>query len=171
MKTRIILLLCLAVCLVMGTMCVPAFADQEGTRSSGDYTYTLLEDGTAEITKYLGRETALEIPALLDGYIVTSIGEGAFYKRERLETVTIPDSVTRIGENAFNNCTGMQTVNIPGSVTIIDKQAFAHLPNGRYNASIVFNNSIYTTINDKLTIDVYNSQVGLDDEPPVTANA
>ena len=54
---------------------------------------------------------------------------------------------------------------------IIDKQAFAHLPNGRYNASIVFNNSIYTTINDKLTIDVYNSQVGLDDEPPVTANA
>ena len=54
---------------------------------------------------------------------------------------------------------------------IIDKQAFANLPNGKYNASVVFNNSIYTTINDKLTIDVYNSQVGLDDEAPTTANA
>ena len=53
---------------------------------------------------------------------------------------------------------------------IIDKQAFADLPNGEYNASVVFNNSVYTTVNDKLTINVYNSKVGETEEAPVTGN-
>ena len=43
----------------------------------------------------------------------------------------------------------------------IGKEAFAGLENGEYNASIVFNNSVYTTINDKLTITVYNSTAGI----------
>ena len=42
----------------------------------------------------------------------------------------------------------------------ISKEAFAGLENGEYKASIVFNNSVYTTINDKLTITVYNSTAG-----------
>ena len=46
------------------------------------------------------------------------------------------------------------------SKVTISKEAFADLPNGEYNASIVFNNSLYTTVNDKLTITVYNSTAG-----------
>ena len=43
------------------------------------YVYTLLEDGTAEITMYTGKATELEVPGKLDGYAVTSIGKGAFW--------------------------------------------------------------------------------------------
>lgn len=40
----------------------------------------------------------------------------------------------------------------------ISKEAFAGLANGDYAASIVFNNSIYTTVNDKVKITVFNSK-------------
>ena len=49
------------------------------TFSCEDYEYALLDDGTAEITKYHGEAEALEVPGELDGYAVTAIGDGAFY--------------------------------------------------------------------------------------------
>ena len=42
--------------------------------TSGDYKYQVLDDGTAEITRYNGSATYLEIPLEIDGYSVTSIG-------------------------------------------------------------------------------------------------
>ncbi len=49
----------------------------------------------------------------------------------------------------------------------IDKKAFADMPNGEYPASIVFNNSLYTTVSDKLKITIFNSEVtpGADEAP------
>lgn len=38
----------------------------------GNFTYTMLEDGTIEISKYTGSETAVEIPSEIDGVAVTS---------------------------------------------------------------------------------------------------
>ncbi len=57
-------------------------------------------------------------------YIVTSIGDGAFYNCEMLETVTIPNSVTSIGSKAFMFCEGLTSVTIPNSVTSIGNSAF-----------------------------------------------
>lgn len=45
---------------------------------SGDYRYILLEDGTAEITRYNGKTPILVIPSTLDGHSVISIGDEAF---------------------------------------------------------------------------------------------
>ena len=45
---------------------------------SGDWQYTLLADGTAEITGYTGQERALRIPDQIDGRTVSSIGRQAF---------------------------------------------------------------------------------------------
>lgn len=50
---------------------------------------------------------------------VTSIGVGAFFNCENLESVTIPDSVRTIGEMAFLNCDRLKSVYIPASVTAI----------------------------------------------------
>ena len=41
---------------------------------SGDYEYSVRNDGTAEITKYKGSDSNVTIPSTLDGKTVTSIG-------------------------------------------------------------------------------------------------
>ena len=64
---------------------------------SGDYSYVLLKDGTAEITGYRGKAPSLSIQSRLDGYTVTSIGDRAFYECRHLTSVIIPESVTSIG--------------------------------------------------------------------------
>jgi hypothetical protein len=56
------------------------------------------------------------------------IGDRAFYRIERLESVTIPDSVTSIGDYAFRDCTSLKSVTIPNSVTSIGDGAFRDCP-------------------------------------------
>ena len=85
-------------------LCACAGAEEPEQITSGDYVYTLLEDGTAEIVRYSGREAKLTIPEVLDGVRVTSIGDAAFYECSRLTGVTIPDRVTSIGANPFRYC-------------------------------------------------------------------
>ena len=55
---------------------------------------------------------------------VTSIGDGAFYYRSGLTSITIPNSVTSIGNGAFEGCKGLTSVTIPNSVTSIGSSAF-----------------------------------------------
>ena len=50
---------------------------------------------------------------------VTSIGENAFYGREKLTSLIIPNSVTSIGDNAFWQCKGLSSMIIPNSVIYI----------------------------------------------------
>ena len=65
------------------------------------------------------------IPATINGYPVTSIGQHAFFNRTSLTSVTIPNSVTNIGNSAFQGCNSLTSVIIPNSVTYIGVQAFA----------------------------------------------
>ena len=58
-------------------------------------------------------------------YIVTSIGEYAFYDCYGLTSVTISNSVTSIGESAFEDCSGLTSVTIPNSVRSIRERAFS----------------------------------------------
>lgn len=72
--------------------------------TSGDYEYEVLDDGTAQITKYNGNGSNLTIPSKLDGCTVTSIGKWAFSGCSKLTSVTIPKNVKSIGIQAFNGC-------------------------------------------------------------------
>ena len=89
-----------------------------------DYDYKVLENGTAEISKYMGKGGAVTIPSDIAGYKVTQIGGDAFYFCTSLKSVTIPDSVTTIGYSAFEYCTSLTSVTIPDSVTTIGDGAF-----------------------------------------------
>ncbi|MBE6150893.1 MAG: leucine-rich repeat domain-containing protein [Firmicutes bacterium] len=64
------------------------------------------------------------IPKMIDGVLITRIGDNAF-KGLEIENVYIPDSITSIGSYAFadNNIT---TLNIPSSVKEIGEGAFIH---------------------------------------------
>ena len=78
----------------------------------------------ATITEYTGSQSNLIIPYSIDGYIVTNIGDSAFYGCTSLTSINIPDGVTSIGDWAFYGCTNLTSINIPDSVTNIGDSAF-----------------------------------------------
>ena len=92
--------------------------------------YEELEDGTVEITKFVSSSsTDIELPSVIDGKSVTSIGDRAFdvdvvEACSNLTSIVIPDSVTSIGGYAFRSCTGLTDIIIPDSVTSIGTYAF-----------------------------------------------
>lgn len=141
---RIIILFVTLIMLLPVTIALAA-----NTRQSGRYTYEVKGNGTAIITGYeveqraisyeemmeavaLGEQLVAQsvediiIPQMLDGYIVSAIGDDAF-RQETLYheniSVTIPNTVTSIGDFAFWNM-GIASINIPDSVTYIGKGAF-----------------------------------------------
>jgi hypothetical protein len=101
-----------------------SFAAPSGARALTDNGFTYTQSGgEATIT---GCEstcpTTLNVPAVLGGYFVTTIGFAAF-AADSLTTVTIPSTVTNIGEAAFAG-NALTTVTIPNSVTSIGNDAF-----------------------------------------------
>ena len=98
-------------------------SNQVKAAQEGDYTYTEA-DGKAQITKYTGAGGVLTIPNKLEGYIVTSIGDNAFYGCAGLTTVNISKEVKSIGYNAFYKCTGLTDISLPEGVTSICNNAF-----------------------------------------------
>ena len=92
----------------------------------GDYTYSMLDDGTVRITMYNGNDTELVIPDTIDGKSVTAIRSYAFSTsstRKSLTSVTIGNSVKSIDKSAFWYCP-LTKVNIPASVSSISGEAF-----------------------------------------------
>ncbi len=88
----------------------------------GDYTF--YEDGeTVYLMAYTGTDTSITLPDYKGKDY--AIYWHAFYRRDDLTSVTIPDSVTSIGERAFSGCTGLESVKIGNSVETIGAYAFS----------------------------------------------
>ena len=123
----------LALLLAFGTFTLPSIetdltlSDFTITASAEAYEgfkYSILDDGTVEITGYTGSDSKLVIPGTIDGKKVTSIGYWAFNYSTNLKSITIPNSVTSIGDWAFSYCTSLTSITIPNSVTSIGSDAF-----------------------------------------------
>ena len=80
--------------------------------TSGDYEYTFLDDGTVEISKYIGSDKEITIPDTIDGKKVTSIGNYVFEHCIGLESITIPENITNIENMAFHICTNLESINV-----------------------------------------------------------
>ena len=91
----------------------------------GDFEYSVLYDGTVEITDYNGNAKTVDIPEKIDGKSVTSIGDEAFRFCRNLTSITIPDSVTGIGRSAFFYCENLFNLTIGDDVTYIGSSAFS----------------------------------------------
>jgi hypothetical protein len=108
----------------LALLLVVSFAAPSGARALSEHGFTYTQTGgEATIT---GCETTcpttLNIPAVLGGYFVTTIGDFAF-DIESLVALTIPSTVTSIGIAAFYD-NDLTAVTIPDSVTSIGIGAF-----------------------------------------------
>jgi len=148
MKKTVLVFLVLVI--VISVFAVPITANANVVDASQIYAqcdgfeYTVLSDGTAQITDYHGFEEKVIIPSVLDGYTVTSIGKRAFSYEQwpapasvgiaqtrvsrfaKITEVTIPDTVTSIEDYAFIYCENLTGIIIPNSVKSIGGMAFAY---------------------------------------------
>ena len=112
--------------LVTFTAMVVICAVCAGAETYGDFEYSVRDDGTVEITNYIGWEAEkVDIPEKIDGKRVTSIGNYAFSGNSSFTNVTIPNGVTNIGIGAFDNCRKLISISIPNCVTSIGDYAFS----------------------------------------------
>lgn len=145
MKKFASILLALVLCAVL---CVPAFAENEGT-----WSCKILNNGSVEITGYQSEKIAdVTTPQMIDGHPVVGIAsslvqnyptvrrlvisdavkyikEMSFAFCENLESVYIGDGVEKIYEGAFINCEKLHSITIGKNVQDIENYAFAQCPN------------------------------------------
>lgn len=120
-----------------------AWANEDDTDA---FSYTILEDETAEIKSYRGKRRYLTIPNRIDGYTVSSIGTRAFVGNSRLRRVELPDTLKTIKEYAFSSCTRLLQIEIPSSVVEIQHHAFSEC--AKLGAVSIPENGKLTTIGD-----------------------
>lgn len=110
--------------ILMANLFMSVYAEKE---KSGDYSYSILSDGTIEITEYAypGYNSTLNIPNTLDDKKVTRIGLLVFYMHDELINVTIPNGIIKIDNGAFQNCKNLNEITIPSSMITIGEAAFA----------------------------------------------
>ena len=95
-----------------------------------DLTYSVTSTDEVKVHDCSTTAQGVIIPSIVShngaSYVVTSIGDQAFYLCHNLISVVIPETVLSIGNEAFNHCTGLTTLTIPNSVISIGNSAFAN---------------------------------------------
>lgn len=106
------------------------FADGKCTRCQvnlpdlADLTFTLKEDGSFSVSSANRGVTAVDIPSEYGGVAVTSVAENAFIGCDKLQCITLPDSVRTVGAGAFAHCNRIYEITLPVGVTKVGAQAF-----------------------------------------------
>ena len=102
----------------------PAPAPVITVSSDGDFKYSVNDDGSVRITKYVGKATNVRVPKKLDGKNITALGDYAFSEHREMIVISIPDSVTSIGNGAFSYCASLRQIVLPEGITAIGGSAF-----------------------------------------------
>ena len=87
-----------------------------------DFEYKEI-NGKIELTKYLGNEKEVIIPAKINGKNVTSIGSACFLM-SKIESVVLSDNIIEIKDNAFNSCSNLNEVLFNDILVNIGSNAF-----------------------------------------------
>lgn len=126
MKPYIALIIAVFAC----TATIQAQDQSESEWQDNGYSLRIVDDSLhhAEITAYNGDMTELKIPATFrrngNTYSISSIGRQAFYYKQSLQEVVLPEGLTHIGEMAFTGCHNLQVIVLPESLVSIDPFAF-----------------------------------------------
>ena len=118
---KIISVILPAALLLTALAAAPASAAEQA--ADNPFRFSVLSDGTAQITHCNIREGNVTVPAEIDGRAVTEIGEMAF-SFSALTGVDLPDSLRAVGRQAFLNCRSLQSIRFPDSLESVDYRAF-----------------------------------------------
>lgn len=80
--------------------------------------------GGLVITEYRGTDKNVEIPSMIDGYHVYSIGDNCFYGKSSVQVVNVPETVCYICEYAFAYCNNLTEVNFYGDIQYFGARVF-----------------------------------------------
>ena len=81
----------------------------KNSKQSGDFEYKVIK-GAACVAGYYGSYTKVVIPKKFGKYKVVAIGDYAFSMmsdKNKIKSVTMPETVTTIGSHVFSGCTGI----------------------------------------------------------------
>ncbi len=107
--------------------------DDDGVCSRGDYTptpglsYVLETTGTNYYVSSIGSATSAEdiiVASYYKGKPVTRIKQMAFYFRDSIKSVYLPDTVTNIGQMAFDSCRNLESVRVSSNLNYIGSSVF-----------------------------------------------
>jgi|GEM_PF-6813503 len=99
--------------------------NREEKFTQDDFEYAV-SDGEAVLTLYKGNSIYVTVPDELGGYPVTVIGEHAFFYRNKITDIVLPESVKVIEFRAFQNCSLLERINLPESLICIEEYAFEY---------------------------------------------
>lgn len=133
MKKKILVAL-LSLCLAFTAFALVGcgvFGGNDNTEENADFEFELVGDTYS--VKFVGNiqeYSEIAVPAEYNSVAVTAIGDNAFVKRiqnhdNRIQKITLPDSIVNIGNGAFSGCDELTEINIPDGVTTIGSDAFS----------------------------------------------
>ena len=110
---------------ISAALCVPVTASAATYDSNPDnfeFSYNS-SDMTASVTKYKGDSEYVEIPSMVNGYKVDSIGN-IFRDNYKLKGVIIPDTVDYVSRGIFSGCVSLTDVDLGKGITEISSGMF-----------------------------------------------
>lgn len=96
---------------------------EDSPKDELDYIYRIDDRGVV-IEGYLGRKKNLVVPENIGNRPVYKIDDNAFYEDEKLEKITLPNTLRIIGKEAFA-CSAIEAAILPETLLIIEDDAFA----------------------------------------------
>lgn len=138
MRPKRLISLLVAVCMMITMLplsAVTAFAADTLSFTIDDIQYTIDKNDSTAVsvtgtTGYgdINNKKDLVLPETVEyngvTYTVTSIGNGAFARKDGLNSIVIPNTVVLIAESAFASNWGLTSIEIPASVVEIGTRAF-----------------------------------------------
>ena len=106
----------------------PFVVNLAGTGLPPLFTYTRSDDEMT-ITGYNGPGGVVTVPAMINGLPVVAIGERAFFDKDSITSIVLPEGIVSIGIQAFLSCDGLTGFTLPDSVISIGQNAFAYCNN------------------------------------------
>ena len=95
---------------------------------SEEFCFERTSRDTAILSLYEGDEETVVVPGQIGGFRVTAIADGAFFMRDKLQTLILPDSVETIRDFALQECRALRRLVLPRNLRSLGKMAISGSP-------------------------------------------